>query len=48
MTVAIDEQPLALVCAWCKITLRDGDWQHVSHGVCIPCRDKLLAERGKS
>lgn len=30
-----------VVCAWCKVLIRQGDPRRVSHGICPPCKAAL-------
>jgi hypothetical protein len=32
-----------VVCAWCATILKEGDPTRISHGVCEPCKEGLLA-----
>ncbi len=36
------------VCAWCEIVMDspDGDSDQVTHGICPPCYDSLMAKVG--
>ncbi|MCK9517896.1 MAG: hypothetical protein M0R74_02535 [Dehalococcoidia bacterium] len=35
---------IAVVCAWCGSTLREGAGERVSHGVCAACSSMFLRE----
>lgn len=37
---------MRLICAWCKLELQpdDGTGGHDSHGICPPCKDRVLAD----
>jgi len=42
MSVACGE--MKIICAWCKVVMRDGTSKYISHGICKECAEKAKSE----
>lgn len=46
LTIDLRKRPLVVRCSWCQPAPTEIDL-NISHTICKPCRDKLLAKEGK-